>query len=342
MSDSERQLLWREFRLLALLAVVAAAAAAFVAASGVFLLAFAGVLMAIILRDPSTWLARHSFLSPPWALALVVVLLLGMFALLGWLAAPRVAEQAATFAERLPSALNTIEELIARRLGRDAAVDVAGALPDAERLLGMVPNIVTTTFGVLGSMVMVTVVGIYLAAHPTLYRDGFVRLFRPHHRAGVTETLNQIGNNLTRWMRGQLISMVVVGILSYISLRLLGVPLALTLALITGVLEFVPYLGAIVAAVPVILVASTESWTLAAWALLVYTGIQSLEGYLMIPLIQRRAISVPPAVILLSQVLLGVLFGVIGIVLATPLTAAAAVVVRQSYIDEVLERDEPA
>jgi predicted PurR-regulated permease PerM len=339
--EPDRALLWREARLLGVLALVVAAAAVFVLAVGVFLLAFAAVLVAVVLNDPSRWLADHAHLPYGLALGLVSAVMAGVLGVLGWYAAPHVVDQLAQFAERVPTALAAMDAWLTRWLGVDASLQVRDALPSPESLLGALPNIVTTTFGILASLLVVIVVGVYFAVYPEVYRDGLVRLFPTARREGLRTTLDETGTMLRRWMRGQLITMVLIGVLAYVTLRLLGVPLALGLALLTALLEFVPYIGPIAAAVPVVLVAFTESWSLALYALAAYTAIQMVEGNLLVPLIQERAIALPPALIILCQVLFGVLFGVLGIVLATPLIAAIAVLVRRSYVDLLEEETAP-
>lgn len=336
---TERALLWREVRLLVVFAVAAAAVATFVLASGVFLLGFAAVLVAIVLRDASGWVAAKARLSPGASLAAVSATVLAAIAALAWLAAPSILEQAAQFAERMPQALDTLDTWLAGVLEGTFQLSVRDVLPSPDSLIGTLPNIVTTTFGALGSLVVIVAVSLYLAARPAVYREGVIRLFTPRLRPSVRGALHEAGTVLQRWLRGQLLAMAFVGVVSYVALRLLGVPLALGLALLSALLEFVPYIGPIVAAVPVALVASTESWMLAVYTLLVYTAIQMLEGYVLVPFIQQRAVFLPPAVIIFSQVLLGALLGVIGIIFATPLTAAAAAAVRRCYVRDFLEQD---
>jgi predicted PurR-regulated permease PerM len=135
---------------------------------------------------------------------------------------------------------------------------------------------------------------------------------------------------------GQLLLMSAVAVVTGIGLAALDVPLALALALLAGLLEFIPYIGPLVAAVPALLVALGESPALAGWVLLLYIGIQAVEGNLLQPLVQQRAVYLAPALILLGQLVFGILAGPLGIVLATPLAASALVTVRMLYIEDVL------
>lgn len=343
MSDGEqanREVLWAEFRMLVVLLAVVAVAAVFVMASGVFLLAFGAVLLAVLLHDLTSGLTRRTPLSRGWALVLVLIGLTAALAGFVWHAGPNLAAQTGQVVELVPEALERVSTWVSEWFGNSQAIPLQQLLPPPQALLGSLPRIVTGTFGAMGSLAVLIVLGVYLANDPPRYRDGAVRLFKPEHRDEARGTLNRIGWVLRRWLRGQLIAALVMAITAYAVLRLLGVPLPLVLAVLTGLLEFVPYVGAIVAGIPVVLVATTESWSLAGYALLAFVGIQMLEGYLLVPLVQGEAIRVPPAVILFSQILMGVLFGVVGIVLATPLVAALSVIHERWYVDAVLA--EPA
>ena len=152
-----------------------------------------------------------------------------------------------------------------------------------------------------------------------------------------SRTKKHIGTTLQLWFLGQLADMIIVTILVGAGLFLLGVPLAMTLAIFAGLLNFVPYVGALAGAVPAILVAFSQSPTLALWVTLVFVGVQMLEGSVIAPLIQRRTISLPPALTILSQTILGTLFGAFELILATPLVAALLTAVRMIYIEGVVE-----
>ena len=130
--------------------------------------------------------------------------------------------------------------------------------------------------------------------------------------------------------------MAVVGLITTIGLWLLGIPLASTLGLITGLFEFAPFIGPILAAVPAVLIAFTQSPMDALYVIILYIAIQQIEGYLITPYVQKRAVDLPPALTIFAQLLMGVLFGLFGLLLATPLVAASMVIVRMAYIEDVL------
>jgi predicted PurR-regulated permease PerM len=184
------------------------------------------------------------------------------------------------------------------------------------------------------------VIGVYLAADPDLYLRGVGHLVPVRHRQVTRELLEAIGHTLRWWIVGQLVTMTTVGLLTYIGLSLLHVPLALILGLVAFLLTFIPFIGAITAAIPVILVAFSQGATTGLYALAVYAGIEMFEGYVLSPLVQRHSVSLPPALTIAAQVLLGVLLGVLGIALATPLAALTLVVINRLYVEALLGEDQ--
>jgi predicted PurR-regulated permease PerM len=195
------------------------------------------------------------------------------------------------------------------------------------------------TLGGLANLAIVLFVAVYVAADPDTYRQGLLRLVPPASRPRAEEVLARLGATLQRWLIGQLIAMVTIGTAVAVGLTLLGVPLALALGLLAGLLNFVPYLGPVLAFVPAALLALTEGVPTLLWVLGLYALIQALESYVVTPLIQQQAVALPPALIILAQVLLAVTVGWLGLLLATPLTAAVVVVIDMLYVEA---RREPA
>lgn len=195
--------------------------------------------------------------------------------------------------------------------------------------------------GALGNALIIAFVGVYLAAQPFLYIDGIVTLVPKAKRARARQVLDEIGRTLSRWLFGKLCAMIVVGVATAAGLGMLGVPLALILGIIAGLLDFIPYLGPLMAAVPGVLIALTISPELAMYTVALFVCIQTAEGYLLTPLIAKKAVSLPPAITIAAQVLLGTLFGLTGVALATPLAALLAVLVSMLYVQDVLGDDVP-
>lgn len=183
---------------------------------------------------------------------------------------------------------------------------------------------------------LVLFTGLYLAAQPGLYRSGVILLFPKAVHDRVGETLDTMANALRQWLVGQLIAMAVVGMLTGLGLWLLGLPSALTLALIAALLEFIPLVGPIVSAVPAVLLAFTLGWSMVLSVALLYLAVQQVEGNLLIPLLQKRMVSLLPALTLVAVVVLGLLFGRPGVLFATPLTVVLLVGIKMLYVEDVL------
>jgi predicted PurR-regulated permease PerM len=189
----------------------------------------------------------------------------------------------------------------------------------------------------LADTVLVLIGGIYLAAQPDLYRRGIVQLVPPRGRELAGQALSDSGTALKRWLLGRLTAMAAVGILTGIGLSIIGVPSALTLGLLAALLDFVPFIGPIIAAIPAILIALTQSPEAALWTAGLYLLVQQLEGNIIDPMVQQRAVDLPPALLIFSLVAGGLLFGVIGILFAAPLTVVIFVLVKRLYVREALD-----
>jgi predicted PurR-regulated permease PerM len=205
----------------------------------------------------------------------------------------------------------------------------SGAVKQATRIINTVLTGVLTLFVVL-------VTGIYLAAQPEMYLKGVVMLAPHARRARYREVLARLGHTLRWWMIGQLVPMAVIGTLTAIGLKVIGVPMWLFLGLLAGLFNFIPNFGPLISGIPAFLLALSESPTKAMWVVLLYVVAQSLEGYVLTPLVQRRAVEMPPALLILFQVLAGLLLGALGVVLAAPLLAIALVAIRMLYVADVL------
>lgn len=304
------------------------------------LLVFACVLFAILLYELAGWVHRRLRLSRQWALAVVVAVLLLVFGVGGWLMAPQIGEQADTLAQAVPDALHRLRAAMEQQpLLKRLLAGVPSPQQMQKQLMQLVPNaglFFSGLLGALGNVVIILFVGIYFAAQPHLYIEGFVTLVPPSKRARAREVLDELSRTLARWLLGKAASMLLVGVASAAGLALLDVPLALILGLIAGLLDFIPYLGPLLAGVPAVLIAFSSDPTQALYVVLLFAGIQLVEGYLLSPLIEKRTVSLPPALTIVMQLLFGALFGMAGVALATPLTAVLAVLVSMLYVQDML------
>ena len=306
----------------------------------VVLLAFVGVLLAILLRAPADWLSSKTGIRSTWTLALVVLLGVALLAAALLLFGRTVIAQGVQLADRVPEIIESLrEQLQATELG-DRAVEMAessGALAGGEtQFIGRGLGLIGSTFGALANVLIVLFFGIFLAAQPQVYLDGVLHLVVKRRRQRAQEVLLEIGAVLRRWIVGQAALSLCVALVIGIGLLLLGAPFAVPLALLAGIMEFVPYIGPFIAAIPAILVAFAERPELAAWVAALYFGVQLLESYVLAPLIQQRAVHLPPAMVIFMQVLMGVLVGALGVAVATPLAAAIMVTLSMLYVEDAL------
>ncbi|MGK4007540.1 AI-2E family transporter [Sorangium sp. So ce1036] len=319
------------------LAVVFVAVTAAVALTArLWPLLFGAVLLAVLLRACSDWLARRIRpRSAGLAYALVCALAAAATAATLWLVAPHAAAQMDELATRWSGVLGDLRERIhglpgGRRMLSDLRDSGLGELTQS---LGRAASLSATT---AMSLVVVVVIAIYLGASPGLYLGGLIRLIPPRHRPRASEVLRAMGHTLRRFLVGRVVSMLAVGLLTGVGLSLMGVPLAAMLGILAGLLTFVPYAGPITASLPILVVAAVEGAMTLLMAVGYYTLVQCIEGFLITPMVQRKAVQLPPAVTLAAQIFMGILFGVAGVVISTPFAAAALVFVRRVYVHDVL------
>jgi predicted PurR-regulated permease PerM len=308
----------------------------------VFLLFF-GLLVGIFLSAPTGWLVGRG-MKRSWALALVVLACSGVTTVLILLVGPLVAEQLVTLGRDLPPVLDrAIDWLDARyrsvagSMGRP--VEGIGdrlrrqMLDQTGRLIAGPFPILNTVLGALAGTFMVLAVGIFTAARPQLYRDGFLHLIPPAHRARVADAIERAGTSLHWWMIATALSMLLVAVITFAGLSLLGVPGALALAVIAGALQFVPIVGPVLAAVPMVAAAITVSPSTGFWVVLFYLTVAQLESNFITPWIMQRAVHLPAALTLLSEALLGAVFGFLGLLLAVPILAIVLVAAKTLYVE---------
>lgn len=304
----------------------------------VLLLAFGGLLLAVLLRNVATILSRHTPLPIGAALAVVILGLVALSALTGVLIGERIMTQVEELLRSLPQAVAQIEAALREHAWGSFLLEAmpSGEARPAWNVMGALGGTVSTAVGVVGNLVVVLTVAVFLAVDPGLYRRGVLHLVPKDRRERAGEMLDASGDALWRWLMGQLLAMTGVAVLTGLGLWVLGIPYALILGLAAGVLDFIPYIGPILGAVPAVLVALTQSPADAAYVVLLFVVIQQIEGNVLMPLIQKRATNLPPALTILAVVGFGVLFGLLGVLFATPLLVVLIVVVRMLYVEDVL------
>ncbi|HME22682.1 MAG TPA: AI-2E family transporter [Acetobacteraceae bacterium] len=305
----------------------------------VAVLLFAAVLMAVGLRAGSSGLTRVTGLDDTVGLGVVVLLFVAVFGVAFWFLGTVVADQSDELVQQVPAGLTVaISRLQAHPYGRYAleqarGIDAAGATGWAASTLAVFARALARG---LGYAILAFFVAIYLSAQPLRYRRLCIRLVPPGTRVWVERLFDEAASNLRRWLLGQLIVMATVGTLSGLGLWALGIEAPVALGLLGGLLTFIPYVGAVLAAVPATLIALTQGPQYAVWVLLMYVAVHVVEGNFITPLVQEEATSLPPVVSLLSTVAFSILFGPSAVLLAAPLTLFLMVAVEVLYVEQVL------
>lgn len=338
----------RMIRTVAVVAIVVVGALMLYLAQEVLLLIFAGALFAVFLGVPTDLLSRATGLPRAVALFVVTVALLAIVAIATWFITPQVIVRGQMLIDSLIASSETLLSMVLpdyaldrmrEETGGAAAQSLINLIPDPLGLLGGATTLATAMIGILVEVTIIVFIGIYFAVNPEIYMRGFLRMFAIHRRARIHRVMVEIAITLRFWLLGQSVAMVVVGGLTFLGLSLLGVPLAGVLATIAGLLTFVPYVGPILSAVPILLVAFSVSAELAVYAAIFYLILHSFEGYFLTPNVHARIVYLPAGVAIVVQVLMGVLTGGLGLVLATPLAAATMVAIKRFYVEDVLGDD---
>ena len=305
----------------------------------VFLLAFAAIVIASILIALADLIRRVLPLSQGWAVGvavLAVVLATGAFSMF---MGAQVSGQVADLFNRLPREIAAFGDMIGVPDLADRITTQIGDFAGRGNVLLSIAGYTTGILGIAADIFLVLVASIYVAQRPELYRRGALALFPANVRHYVGPATKHAGRALRLWLLGQLASMVIVGVAVGVGLWLIGVPSALALGLFAGLAEFVPVVGPIVSAVPGLLLALPEGNTTVLWVLALYVVIQQFESNVIVPIIQRHAVELPPALGLFALVALSVLFGPLGMLLSTPLTVVLFVAVKELYVRDTLKQE---
>jgi predicted PurR-regulated permease PerM len=278
----------------------------------------------------------------------------GVVAILGlvmvW-SGPTLAEQSQELRTKLPEAVVKLEQWMAKEqpmlLDLVAPADTVPAADTGGRLLGSLAKysspITDFAFGVLQStlvvfaaVILVLFLAVYIAIDPGLYRHGVLLLVPLERRERMGDLLTALANALRIWFGTQLIAMLVIGLVTTTALAIIGVRAAIPLGLIAGIFEFIPNIGPTLSAIPAILVGFADSPQMALSVVALYWGIQFLENNLLIPYLMKEQLDLPPALTLVTQVVMAYVFGFLGLFVAIPMLAVAVVAVRMLWVDEDL------
>lgn len=295
------------------------------------------VLLAVALSGPVEALHRRKV--PRTVAAVSIVLgLLAVLGLGGYLFLPVLAEQMAQLVATLPLSFARLNDWLGQAASRLGLPFGGEGGPSLSTLVGWGRRLVGGVLGLFGGLasllfglVVAVFVPLYLTANPEPVVGWLVKLFPPERRSRVLEVLSEVRAGLLDWLKGRLVSMLIVGVLWTVALYLIGIPGALFLGILAGLLEFVPYFGPLASTIPPVLLALAGDPLDALWVVLTYLTIQQIQGYLLKPLVEGNIASVHPAVVIASVAVAGAAFGVLGTLLAVPAMVVVKVLVEELW-----------
>ena len=312
--------------------------------SGVVLAFLLTILLSIILSAPVNYLARRGW-PRTWGVIAVIAAIGGVFWLLGLALVPAVETQSREFAKAFPMILDEALVLANQAQSFFGLGTQIGLNPESFSKLGrevLTGSTVSTAAGVgltaatvvsLAAVVFIST--IYLVIRPEPWVNGFVSLFPAGWRQRTREVLQALYQTVQRWFLGQLAAMTFIAVFWAISLSLIGVPFALLIGIFSGLISFIPYVGALISVVVPVLLALISDPFSAVWVIVAFIIIQQIEGNLLQPIVMSRAVDLHPALVVFAILVMGTLFGIVGVFLAVPLVAALQVLVRELWVQRM-------
>ncbi len=315
-------------------------------ARAVFIVAFLGVLLGLAVARAVDSLEHRLHLKRAIASPLVMLLGIGLLAGLIGFMAPTIREQTRELSRELPKSVEEID----RWLDKTPAKAILGSGQPQQQSQGLTHQlgrelrnatkflfpILSSTFAAAGGVIIVLFIAMYIGATPGLYREGLLHLVPKHNRARAREVFATLRDTLRQWLIARLIAMIAIGVITGVGLALMNVKGAAALAILAGLLEFIPFFGPFVSAIPALGIAIVDSPQKAMWVALLYLGVQQIEGNIITPLLLEKRLDIPPVLTVVTVSALGVVFGVLGMLIAEPLLAAVLVTTKMLYVQDVV------
>jgi len=303
------------------------------------------IIFAIPLAAAADRLARQKVPRPLGAL-LALLGGLTVFGLLIYLLIPPFVDQAEEFADDVPRIVLDLEETYADVTGQEPG-EVGDRVQefverwtdDPERLIGPITSIGLNVAGILGALVLILITAYYMAVRPAPLVNGILSLFPPRRRDHVRYVLERLRESWIGWMEGVAIDMLVTFVLLFLGLTIIGLDFAIFFAVLSALLVVVPYFGAIAGAIPPVLFAFTDSPSKALITLVVYILVQQLESNVTIPVIMAQRTRMHPAVIAIGVVVVGQLFGFVGLFVAVPILSLLVIGVEEFWVKPIEESE---
>ncbi|MBC9034264.1 AI-2E family transporter [Sphingomonas sp. JC676] len=285
------------------------------------LIIFGGLVFASMLDGGARLLGRILPVPRTLRIVIVVLLVIAFFGGIFYMTGVQIAQQAELLRQTLEFQANKLAHWISDLGLMPGRSDLTGLLQQALGSVGRLTSAVGSAIGGVASLLMIVVLGLFVALEPRIYERGLQWMVPSDARDSFALTISRMATTMRRLLAGRLLGMLIEGILIWFFLSLAGVPMALLLGIITGVLAFIPNIGAFISGVMMVTVGFSAGQETGIWAIIIYFGVQNFDGYVVIPMVARRTVDMPPALTLSSQILASTLFGVLGLALADPIVA---------------------
>ena len=300
---------------------------------GILLLVLAGVLMAIYFHGCAYWLQKGTHLPSKFAVLASVLLNFIILGLFFWFVGARLQAQVAELSDTLPSTIENAETWLKQYPAGQKVISYLSNSGDSIKTRATIKTFFSSSFGILSDTYIILLLGLFFTASPKSYKNGVIKLLPSKAKNEGKKLLDDLHKVLKDWVKGQIFGFLFIAVLTGIGLWIIGMPLVLTLALVAGLMNFIPNFGPIIALVPALLLALTIDTTTALIVICLYTGIQIVQSAVMDPMIQKKMTNLPPALVIFAQVAMGILGGFWGVLLATPMMAILATIIKNLYID---------
>jgi predicted PurR-regulated permease PerM len=296
------------------------------------LLVLAAALIAIYFRGLAALIQRKLKSNQTVSVLVSVIGTTVLLALLLWLVGAKVQSQLEQLTETFPKMLQNAKEKVSSTALGSYVIEKMSSKDAQSRLQSFAKTFFKSTFGVVGDVYVVLILAMFFTASPLSYIRGIIQLIPPRSQELANKMMQKLGSNLRKWLKGKLFAMLVVFVLTAIGLFIIGVPMWLALAVIAGVLNFIPNFGPLLAMIPAVLVAFMNGPATAAYVAGLYIVVQVVESNLITPMVQKKLVNIPPAMIIIAQLLIAPLSGGWGLIVATPLLLIIMSLVDELYI----------
>jgi predicted PurR-regulated permease PerM len=307
-------------------------------AFNVLLMVLAGILISVYFHGLGDMIQRRT----KWSRKICMTISVGgsflIIALLFWFMGTKIQGQIEVLSDTLPNTVNNVKAKLGESsIGRKI---LEYSNKNSDKMFMTAQRFFSTSFGVLGNIYIILFLSIFFTAQPSLYKDGIIKLMPRNKRDLAKCVIDRVSLALKGWLKGMMLSMVLIFIMIGTGLTIMGIPVALVLALIVGILKLIPNFGSLAAMIPGVLLALTVSVNTAIATALLYMISQTIVSNIVTPLIQKRMINTPPALTIIAQVIMGSLCGALGVILAVPLLAILIILVDELYVKK-LDNAEP-